>query len=63
MRKDYDSLVASNQRNTYELRSISDAIKKDAQAIENIEKKVLAEINSFTFKVNDGQLQTEKQFA
>lgn len=40
MRKDYDSLVTATQKNTYELRSITDSLKKDAKAIEEMQKKV-----------------------
>jgi hypothetical protein len=62
MRKDYDSLVTSSQKNTYELRSISDSLKKDAQSIKDMERKVAEDLAAFSFKVNDHQLQSEKQF-
>lgn len=62
MRKDYDSLVTSSQKNTYELRSIADSLKRDAQSIQDVERKVAEEIAAFSFKVNGHQLQSEKQF-
>lgn len=58
MRKDYDSLVSSTQKNTYELRSISDALKKDAETIVAINKKVETDISNFSIKVNEAQLQS-----
>lgn len=40
IRKDYDSLVASTQKNTYELRSLVDSIKKNNDIVEGIAARV-----------------------
>ena len=55
-------MVTSTQKNTYELRSITDSLKKDAQSIQDMERKVAEDLAAFSFKVNDHQLQSEKQF-
>lgn len=62
MRKDYDSLITSTQKNTYELRSIGDTLRKNVQVIDGLEAKVVGDINAFTHRMNENEVRTEKQF-
>ena len=62
MRTRYDSLITSTQKNTYELRSIGDTLKKTVQTIDGLEAKVTGDINAFTHRMNENEVRTEKQF-
>lgn len=56
MRKDYDTLVASTQKNTYEIRSLSDLLKKNTDIIENTGARVESELSNFSHKLNENQI-------
>ena len=51
MRKDYDSLLSSSQKNTYELRSVNDEIKKSDVKIEKLDISVQEVMSGFTMKL------------
>jgi hypothetical protein len=50
MRKDYDSLVSSTQKNTYELRNVNSELREINKKIQRTDEHLDSEINKIITK-------------
>jgi hypothetical protein len=61
MRKDYDSLVSSTHKNTYELRANNDEVKKINGKVVHMELVLEENLNRFTNQLGENTVDLQKQ--
>lgn len=61
MRKDYDIILSSTQKNSHELRAVSDEIKRAQENVRKMEATLEQNLNGFTVKLGENTNNLQNQ--